>query len=74
MFFKPKFVFNGKSFVHLVMLKNCRRVYRASQDLRPLLQDLIPGAILRQKYRIHNGRFDSGGGSVNCSVFTEGRC
>jgi len=47
------------------------RVYRVSQDLRPLLQDWIPEVILRQKYRIHSGRFDSDCESVNCSVFIE---
>jgi len=74
MFSKPKFVFYGTSFVHLVMLKNSRRVFRVTQDLRPQLQDLIPEVILCQKYRVHNGRFDSGCGSVNCSVFIEVRC
>jgi hypothetical protein len=55
LFSKPRFVFNGKSFVHLVMLKKivADRAYRVSQDLRPLLQDFIPEVVVRQKYCIH---------------------
>jgi len=38
------------------------RIYRESEDLRPLLRDLIPELILSQKRHIHMGPIRNGSG------------